>query len=100
MQLLQNTVIEIIDKYFNSDSFIKKSHQQWKGINCGAAALFYMKLATRLVLPAVATPTRLERCRVVCLARATPPAAQAVVCHVLMRAVVCHHPPQELACFA
>ena len=77
MQLLQNSVDEIIDKYLISDSFIKKSHQQWKGINCGAAALFYMKLATRLVLPAVATPTRLERCS------ATPPAAQAVVCHVL-----------------
>ena len=45
MQLLQNTVVEIVDKYFNSDSFIRKSHPHRKGINCGAAALFYMELS-------------------------------------------------------
>ena len=45
MQLLQNSVVEIVDKYFNSDSFIKKSHPHRKGINCGAAALFYMEIS-------------------------------------------------------
>ena len=45
MQLLQNSVVEIVDKYFNRDSFIKKSHPHRKGINCGAAALFYMEIS-------------------------------------------------------
>ena len=45
MQLLQNTVVEIVDNYFNRYSFIRKSHPQRKGISCGAAELFYTELS-------------------------------------------------------